>query len=391
MLGRSKHTKKNDMMTLLRKSWIAVLALAPVGWATVAMASPPDRAGSPQADQVHPAYLRALSDLRNARANLARRADDAQMRWDEHRAIETIEQAINEIKAAAITDGKDLEDHPPVDEREARSGRLHKALAALRAAREDVSKEEDNAFAKGLRARSIRYIDDAIGFTQEGIGELEHVVPSHAPGGSNLNDGLVSWWRGEDNAGDSAGPNSGNIQGGLTFVPGRVGQAFKLNGKDADVLIASSPTLNLAQGCTFALWVRFHVLPTLPAFLVDKWVWGGEDKFLSLNKSGIVGFKIFPVHGNNPVLSVTLLTPDMWHHIAATYDGANEAIYIDGHLDASVVASGTIRNSTAALSFGHTSAGRADPTFFAGDLDEIRWYSRALSAAEVAALASGAN
>jgi len=27
----------------------------------------------------------------------------------------------------------------------------------------------------------------------------------------------------------------------------------------------------------------------------------------------------------------------------------------------------------------------------AGDLDEIRWYSRALSAAEVAALASGAN
>jgi hypothetical protein len=91
------------------------------------------------------------------------------MRWDEHTAIEAIDRAIAEIKRAAIDDGKPLEDHPPVDAREPFAGRLHKALAALRAARADGDRVEDNAFASGLKARAVHHIDEAISLTERGI------------------------------------------------------------------------------------------------------------------------------------------------------------------------------------------------------------------------------
>jgi hypothetical protein len=117
----------------------------------------------------HPYYVHALADLRDARASLERKGGDKQMKWDEHEAVAQIDRAIHDIKEAAIDDGKNLEDHVIVDANEPRSGRLHKALAALKQARHDIDMEEDNAFASGLRARAMHYIDDAIKATEAGI------------------------------------------------------------------------------------------------------------------------------------------------------------------------------------------------------------------------------
>ena len=116
----------------------------------------------------HPEYLHALTDLRNARANLERKGGDKQMKWDEHDAIGAIDRAIHDIKEAALDDGKNLEDHPAVDAHEPRGGRLHKAVAALHAARADVEREEDNAFARGLRGRAAHDIEEAIRFAEAG-------------------------------------------------------------------------------------------------------------------------------------------------------------------------------------------------------------------------------
>jgi hypothetical protein len=98
------------------------------------------------------------------------------MKWDEREAIASIDRAIGDIRQAAIDDAKNPQDHPPVDAREPRAGRLHRALAALRAAREDIGKEEDNAFANGLRARGLHSIDEAIEFTARGVAEAETAI-----------------------------------------------------------------------------------------------------------------------------------------------------------------------------------------------------------------------
>jgi len=128
--------------------------------ATPALADQPGR---------HPAYLHALTDLRNARANLERRGGGAEVRWDESKAIGDIDAAIHKIKEAAIDDGKNLDDHPPLDAKEPYSGRLHHALEALQAARRDVNQEEDNDYARGLKRRALVDIDAALNRTREGL------------------------------------------------------------------------------------------------------------------------------------------------------------------------------------------------------------------------------
>ena len=117
----------------------------------------------------HPAYLHALTDLRHARAHVEKRGGDAEMKWDEQTAIREIDAAIAEIKKASIDDGKDLNDHPAVDAKADRAGRLHRALELLRKAHKDVSEKEDNNFAEGLRERALHHISEAINFIEQGI------------------------------------------------------------------------------------------------------------------------------------------------------------------------------------------------------------------------------
>jgi hypothetical protein len=124
----------------------------------VVSCTPPPTASRPQ----HPYYLRALSDLRAARWMIEHRPGNWQQTVDETEAVRRIDAAINEIKRASIEDGKNLNDHPRVDEVPDQPGRLHAALDYLRKAREDVSHDEDNAFAQNLQTRAYDHIDGAI-------------------------------------------------------------------------------------------------------------------------------------------------------------------------------------------------------------------------------------
>jgi hypothetical protein len=110
----------------------------------------------------HPAYLHALSDLRAARWLIEHRPGDWAQSADESEAVRQIDVAISEIKKAAVDDGKNLNDHPPMDEHPDHRGRIHEAIKYLQKSRADVSSEEDNAFAGGLRNRAIGHIDEAI-------------------------------------------------------------------------------------------------------------------------------------------------------------------------------------------------------------------------------------
>lgn len=120
----------------------------------------------------HPAYLHALTDLRHARAHL-QRPDGGELREQEKKAIHEIDDAINEIKKASIDDGKDLNDHPPVDAKMDWRGRLHRALELVDKAHHDVTEEEDNTFAQGLQQRAILHIDKAHHHIEEAIHLVE--------------------------------------------------------------------------------------------------------------------------------------------------------------------------------------------------------------------------
>jgi hypothetical protein len=109
----------------------------------------------------HPAYLHALSDLRLMRAYMDRLTPSERIDDESQHAIDEIDAAIREIRAASIDDGRDIHDHVPIDANINRLNRFRKAREAGNAAWADVNHEEDNDYARGLKHRALDHIEAA--------------------------------------------------------------------------------------------------------------------------------------------------------------------------------------------------------------------------------------
>ncbi|ADW67836.1 hypothetical protein [Granulicella tundricola] len=120
-------------------------------------------AGAQQVPGPHPAYLHALSDLRAARHYLNDGWAWQPVKHDDNAAIREIDAAINEIKMAAIEDGKGVNDPFPIDAHVSPHDRFRKANELLWSAHNDLSKAEDVPQSRGLRDRAILHVDRAHG------------------------------------------------------------------------------------------------------------------------------------------------------------------------------------------------------------------------------------
>ncbi len=147
----------------------AMMKIAAVAGVTLMMSYPTFA----QTPGKHPAYLHALSDLRDARAHLEHFSAEPVVQ-EEINAINQIDKAIGDIKKAAIMDGKDIGDHMPVDAHLARTGRFHKALELLDKAQRDVSGEEDQPDTQGLQLRVLQHIDEARHSVRHAIEVIDH-------------------------------------------------------------------------------------------------------------------------------------------------------------------------------------------------------------------------
>jgi hypothetical protein len=116
----------------------------------------------------HPHYLRAISDLRMARA-LLYRAEWREVMRDQRHAVEEIDRAIDEAKRAAIDDGKNLDEHPPVDAHTGWEGRFRQAMELLDSAARNLSSEEDNRDAAAWRAAARGHVQAARDFVAKAM------------------------------------------------------------------------------------------------------------------------------------------------------------------------------------------------------------------------------
>jgi len=78
--------------------------------------------------------------------------------------------------------------------------------------------------------------------------------------------------------------------------------------------------------------------------------------------------------------NATALPLNRWSHLAVTYDGTAVRTFVDGREVHALAQTGRLRTSTHPLRFGGNAVWRE---WFAGRLDEVRVYDRALTAAQL--------
>lgn len=208
--------------------------------------------------------------------------------------------------------------------------------------------------------------------------------------------GLVSWWRGDGNANDSADGNNGTALNGAGYTAGVYGSAFSFDGLNDHVRVPNATNLRLTTALTVSAWVYPKSNGTFDE-IISKW-----DAIEPSSNQRAYTFKIdptakavltlsadgTPAHVN--VTSASTIPVNTWTHVAATYDGALMQVFVNGVLDGQQPYSGGIFNGTADLGIGGVVGGVASGggiSFFDGYIDEALVYNRALSVEEILILA----
>jgi hypothetical protein len=126
----------------------------------------------------HPAYLHALTDLRDARWYLDHPRESALEERERH-AIGEVDRAIDLVQRAAYYDGKNVYERPREDVNTDVRGRLRRVSELLRKARADVAQDEDNFQVRELQVHAVERIDEAIRLSESVMVDRERYYEMH--------------------------------------------------------------------------------------------------------------------------------------------------------------------------------------------------------------------
>ena len=197
---------------------------------------------------------------------------------------------------------------------------------------------------------------------------------------------MVVWFPGDGSGRDIQGGRSGTPQGNVTFVPGKVAEAFSLDGLGDRILVGNPPSLQL-QDFTIDAWIK-----RASATLVTNDPVGNPGAvFFAYGNLGY-GFGIdqstgrtFLTHvGVTASFSVATITDTNYHHVAVTKQGGTVTFYVDGVADAPVT-----YNPTFTFTTGAAIGARGDNDLrnaFFGDIDELEIFNRVLTPSEISAV-----
>lgn len=180
----------------------------------------------------------------------------------------------------------------------------------------------------------------------------------------------------------SGNGNHGVISGPTRVTKGRFDKALAFDGVNDWVTVNDAPSLDLSTGMTLGTWVY----PT-----VDMTEW--RVPLMKEQPNGAVYYVAANTDQNQPATAVTIggeqilyggpwLPANSWTHLAATYNGTVQRLYVNGQQVAEQAQTGVIKVSSGVLRIGGNSIWGE---YFPGRIDEIRIYNQALTAAQIQA------
>jgi hypothetical protein len=210
--------------------------------------------------------------------------------------------------------------------------------------------------------------------------------------------GLVSWWPGDGDPFDIRGGHSGTLSNGASFTPGQVLEAFNFDGVDDHVDVDDQTGLLSSAPLTIDAWIKPNAIHGGSRIVSKDLSTEGCDHphvVFSLDARGEAGNVLvffFTVSGGglSSVVGQTPIPLGEFSHVAATYDGQEARVYLNGVMDGAVTVAGPLATSSAPFVIGNGGAGcRATDgsgIAFSGEIDELDVFNRALEASEIAAI-----
>jgi prepilin-type N-terminal cleavage/methylation domain-containing protein len=223
--------------------------------------------------------------------------------------------------------------------------------------------------------------------------------PEVAAVGSNPNlsllyspSGLVGYWPMNEGTGsttiDQSGSGNNGTWGGTPAGTNGYYTTSAKMGSYAGFFDGNTDYVNMAGFSS--------VLANQSAMTVSGWVYppnnpSSANGYFGLNNNSNAAFFVQQQSGGDTLLmrfensagttyniNAATVTPNTWNLLSFVYSGSQLLGYVNGQLVTSTSASGVFTNPTVAFRIGNTPSG-----YLSGKADDIRVYSRALSAAEI--------
>jgi hypothetical protein len=198
---------------------------------------------------------------------------------------------------------------------------------------------------------------------------------------------LVGWWTFDEPAEtpvafDASGHRLGGELLGVARVPGIVGGAIECAG--GVVMVPDDPRLSVPEAITIDCWVKTDVPGQHNRWIVNRVLGGGENTGYRLGLlEGKPCFEVPQTAWSHHLIAPAPLPLGRWVHLAGTFDGQTMRLFVDGAEVASLARPGLIQRSHFDLTIGGYALG--SQANFQGLVDEVRLFSRALTAEEIRA------
>lgn len=189
----------------------------------------------------------------------------------------------------------------------------------------------------------------------------------------------------------------------VTYLPpNSLMTALDFDGVNDYVTMGTAPSFGLAQ-LTVEAWIKrlgagqstgsgSGGITMIPIIAKGRGESDGSNVdcnyFFGLRASdGVLGadFEDLATGANHPVVGTTPVSSNVWHHVAASYDGTTWRLYLDGALEGTLAANATPRSD----SIQHFGIGTAMNStgvaagFFDGIIDEVRVWNHARSQSQI--------
>jgi hypothetical protein len=211
-------------------------------------------------------------------------------------------------------------------------------------------------------------------------------VPTASGSNCPITNALAASYLFENDVSDSSGHGNTGVNNGASFVSGAAGFGIHLSGVgNSNVTIPPSASLTLGPAYTYSAWFRLTAATGGYRGIISADFGGCCYNRLLITPTDTIFYNVGEHRDIDTGVSVPV--DGSWNHIALTYDESTIIVYLNG---GQVFAESrpNLAINTAGM-FTYIGAGEGGgPYNMNGDLDDVRIYDLALTAADITSLAA---